>query len=568
MGASRLVPVSKNVDAPLSVADEPPQGSDDAWGWVRGVVDADYHGSDVSPLDIPWSSAVHIVRAHLSDVERVDGPPEEGKETLRQATVEPAWIELEGTLLPVTLYDVHIQAPTRVAAIVRDTEADVVGRLTGRIWARLGHPPPPPSPPPASESTPSLRGAADPAPTPATPDGPADSDASSGDAYAESPGPTSARTGEPSTSNDLGPDGELAVDGELGLDGEHGADWDPFAGWDVRADEAEPPTSPSVEVPGRESAEGCGSSLGCGCLPILGLLTFLILLASCGLQLALLWLIVIGLGFMGQRHCEQHSHPRGCLRWAVSWSIVAAHIVLLGVALWDIGLAPCDPRSLWLLLLLALPVIASAAVPSRLLLTTTSMLWSIGLLVWCTRADELCLAGDDVAASESPVTRAIERTARELETRFEEVVATDEVARLLAENTDRISIDHALLDPDLFFGECGQKVVLSGDILFGHDSDQLDPAAEPHLRKLRRLLALRPDTRILIVGHADPTGNPAYNVDLSQRRAGSVAAWLLQNGGISVDRIEQLGRGSEDPVVSDPELLAINRRVEVSIVCD
>jgi len=72
----------------------------------------------------------------------------------------------------------------------------------------------------------------------------------------------------------------------------------------------------------------------------------------------------------------------------------------------------------------------------------------------------------------------------------------------------------------------------------------------------------------LIVGHADPTGNPAYNVDLSQRRAGSVAAWLLQNGGISVDRIEQLGRGSEDPVVSDPELLAINRRVEVSIVCD
>lgn len=566
-----LVPSYRSTVPPPSA--DTAAGNATAWGWVRGRLDADYHGPDASLDDLPWSSEIRLVRAHVTEVERVSGPPDpRSQETLRQASLEPAWLEVDGALLPATLHDVHVQDHLRVAAIVRTAESDVVGRLRGTVWARLGHPPAE-SPTTASEpstadghapTSEALTGADDESSPPSTPaegaSAPSEPDPTDG-WFDEAPSAsTSGTLGSP---DDQGPSSEPdlpTLDGgpHLGNDG-------PTDPVEPLLDFASHPTEPNGPTPSRLAARGTG----CGCLPLLAILTFLVLLASCGLTLALTWLAVIAAGLYAQRWFEQRmKRPHGCWRWLLSWLLVAAHVFLLLTALQEIGVAPCDPRGAWVAAVLALPVLASAMLPSRLLWATTSVLWSIGLLVWCTQADDLCLAGDDVAASESHVTRALERTARELESRFEEVIASDEVARLLSENTDRMSVDDALLDPDQFFGTCGQPLVLSGDILFAHDSDQLDPAAEPHLRKLRRLLAMRPETHILVVGHADPKGDPAYNVDLSQRRAQSVVAWLEANGGVAKDRMEVLGRGSADLVVQEPNLLALNRRVEVSLACD
>ncbi|MFN3846754.1 MAG: OmpA family protein, partial [Paracoccaceae bacterium] len=67
-------------------------------------------------------------------------------------------------------------------------------------------------------------------------------------------------------------------------------------------------------------------------------------------------------------------------------------------------------------------------------------------------------------------------------------------------------------------------------------------------------------------GHTDNTGSAAYNYDLSQRRANSVANVLSQNG-VPAGRITTIGRGFDQPIASNASAQgrAQNRRVEIII---
>ncbi len=69
-----------------------------------------------------------------------------------------------------------------------------------------------------------------------------------------------------------------------------------------------------------------------------------------------------------------------------------------------------------------------------------------------------------------------------------------------------------------------------------------------------------------MIGHTDNTGTAAYNQDLSQRRASSVAS-VLRDSGVPGARIAAYGRGEDQPVASNltPEGRAQNRRVEIII---
>ncbi len=75
-----------------------------------------------------------------------------------------------------------------------------------------------------------------------------------------------------------------------------------------------------------------------------------------------------------------------------------------------------------------------------------------------------------------------------------------------------------------------------------------------------------PDSRVEVVGHTDNVGTAAFNLDLSQRRANSVAA-VLAGAGVSAGRILAFGRGEDQPRASNltPEGRAQNRRVEIII---
>jgi outer membrane protein OmpA-like peptidoglycan-associated protein len=69
-----------------------------------------------------------------------------------------------------------------------------------------------------------------------------------------------------------------------------------------------------------------------------------------------------------------------------------------------------------------------------------------------------------------------------------------------------------------------------------------------------------------VIGHTDNSGSAAYNQDLSQRRAVSVAN-VLRESGVPNARIAAYGRGEDQPIASNltPEGRAQNRRVEIII---
>jgi len=74
-------------------------------------------------------------------------------------------------------------------------------------------------------------------------------------------------------------------------------------------------------------------------------------------------------------------------------------------------------------------------------------------------------------------------------------------------------------------------------------------------------------TRVNVVGHADRSGAPAYNVALSERRARAVREELVRRG-VPASSISVEARGESDPAVDTPDNVRepLNRRSEVVIV--
>ena len=74
-------------------------------------------------------------------------------------------------------------------------------------------------------------------------------------------------------------------------------------------------------------------------------------------------------------------------------------------------------------------------------------------------------------------------------------------------------------------------------------------------------------TVIEVAGHTDSTGARAYNMTLSERRAGSVLSYLSGRG-IARERMIAVGAGPDHPVDTNDtsEGRAQNRRVEITLV--
>lgn len=104
------------------------------------------------------------------------------------------------------------------------------------------------------------------------------------------------------------------------------------------------------------------------------------------------------------------------------------------------------------------------------------------------------------------------------------------------------------------------------DVLFATDSATLRGDLTRDIKAVAANLIRYPNSTIEVIGHTDNSGSAAYNQDLSQRRAVSVAN-VLRESGVPNGRIAAYGRGEDQPIASNltPEGRAQNRRVEIII---
>jgi outer membrane protein OmpA-like peptidoglycan-associated protein len=115
----------------------------------------------------------------------------------------------------------------------------------------------------------------------------------------------------------------------------------------------------------------------------------------------------------------------------------------------------------------------------------------------------------------------------------------------------------------------GDNIILNmpSGITFAFDSADLNSRFYPVLDDLSGTLIEYDKTVIQVAGHTDSTGAHEYNMQLSKRRAGSVASYLSGKG-VPAPRMVTVGGGPDYPVADNSTEAgrAANRRVEITIV--
>lgn len=108
--------------------------------------------------------------------------------------------------------------------------------------------------------------------------------------------------------------------------------------------------------------------------------------------------------------------------------------------------------------------------------------------------------------------------------------------------------------------------LLVPDVLFKHNSAELDTRFALSLDSLVMEIPRENNIQLQVIGHTDSNGSDTYNLDLSQRRANTVAGYLTQKGFGGKVRFVN-GEGEARPVAPNTtaEGRQKNRRVEIII---
>lgn len=108
-----------------------------------------------------------------------------------------------------------------------------------------------------------------------------------------------------------------------------------------------------------------------------------------------------------------------------------------------------------------------------------------------------------------------------------------------------------------------EKIEIPYRIEFAFNEDTILPASFPVLDDVVDILLNHRDLKFRIEGHTDVVGSDSLNLDLSKRRALSVAGYLSAKG-VDPQRLATVGFGSFRPITSNSteEGRARNRRVE------
>jgi len=106
-------------------------------------------------------------------------------------------------------------------------------------------------------------------------------------------------------------------------------------------------------------------------------------------------------------------------------------------------------------------------------------------------------------------------------------------------------------------------------INFKKNSAEILKDSNKVLDRAAKVLNDNPSVRVEIGGHTDDTGPRDRNILLSEQRAASVKAYLV-NAGVTETRLTTVGYGPNKPIDPAPTKAARakNRRVEFQIIVD
>jgi outer membrane protein OmpA-like peptidoglycan-associated protein len=109
-------------------------------------------------------------------------------------------------------------------------------------------------------------------------------------------------------------------------------------------------------------------------------------------------------------------------------------------------------------------------------------------------------------------------------------------------------------------------IVSMSDVLFDTGKYSLLPGAREKLAKVAGILLAYPGLNIAVGGYTDNVGSNQLNQILSERRAGSVRDYLVQQG-VSGTSVTATGFGNSVPVASNDNATGrqANRRVELVV---
>ena len=108
---------------------------------------------------------------------------------------------------------------------------------------------------------------------------------------------------------------------------------------------------------------------------------------------------------------------------------------------------------------------------------------------------------------------------------------------------------------------------MPGNVTFAFNSGDISAQFYPILDSVALVLEEFDQTFVEVAGHTDSVGSTEYNQTLSERRAQSVAAYLVSREVIA-ERLITIGGGENYPIANNTTAAgqAENRRVELTIV--
>ena len=126
------------------------------------------------------------------------------------------------------------------------------------------------------------------------------------------------------------------------------------------------------------------------------------------------------------------------------------------------------------------------------------------------------------------------------------------------------TVGGAKVEPD----GCVRKaqVVVLPNIEFAYNRAELAPAGREVLDTVVRFMNDQPEIELEVWGHTDAVGSEVYNLRLSQKRAATAVAYLVEKG-IAAKRLKSAGFGETRPLADNAteEGRERNRRVELNI---